>query len=158
MKKAQRYISDEIEKHISAYKRNKICENSPGFVASLELLVAELKQLEEIGVEVQNKCLKGTIACFTFDNLGGNELSSDECSRSTRENPANIRKLKDYNEQLSKLKDSNSHIHIHGVKKPCLLNNLNHFHILQNRTVDLMHDVLEGVIPNLFEISITVHC
>ena len=36
-------------------------------------------------------------------------------------------------------------LYIFGVKRPCLLNSLKYFHTTENFSVDVMHDVLEGV-------------
>lgn len=132
------------------------------------LIVSDLKILESVGIKCRYQMIKGTIACFTFDNAGGNELygfvksfrashycricnlSSDECTRASSEHPDRIRKIKDYNEIIAELPDSKA-IHLQGIKKACPLNNLKYFHILQNTTVDLMHDLMEGVIPFLLK-------
>lgn len=34
-----------------------------------------------------------------------------------------------------------------GIKKYCIFNDLKYFHILDNFSVDIMHDINEGVIP-----------
>ncbi len=39
-----------------------------------------------------------------------------------------------------------------GVKRGCILNQLQHFHVTSNWVVDAMHDILEGVAP--FELSL----
>lgn len=41
-----------------------------------------------------------------------------------------------------------------GIVKPCIFNQLQYFNILQNWSVDLMHDVQEGVVPHFVEIFI----
>lgn len=130
----------------------------------IELIVRDIKILEKEGIDVgDDNYLKGTIAVFTFDNLGGNSLfgftegfrashycricdmSNEECSVAVRENGNKIRTIDDYNQTVAKL--DNIRLHINGVKKPCMLNELENFHILRNRTVDLMHDILEGIAP-----------
>lgn len=139
----------------------------------IELIVAEVKRLELIGITIGDQVLKGTMACFTFDNLGGNDLfgfvkgfrathycricdlSSEECSNAICEYPDRVRKIADYDGQLAELQDSKKHVK--GVKKACLLNKLKNFHILQNQTVDLMHDVMEGVIPFLLR-NLFLYC
>lgn len=34
---------------------------------------------------------------------------------------------------------------VNGVKRYCILNQLNNFHVIDAPTIDLMHDILEGV-------------
>lgn len=131
----------------------------------VEHIVGEIKLLEQTGIDIGNgEFLKGTLICFTFDNLGGNSLfgfvesfgahyfcriceaTKEQCFTLTSELPAKIRRIGAYDEQLRQVKNSTEK-HVKGVKKDCLLNNINNFHILQNKTVDMMHDVLEGVVP-----------
>lgn len=135
----------------------------------LELIVFEIKSLEENGLNIGNGVnLKGTMISFTFDNLGGNslygfvegfrakyfcrmcDLSNEECSSAVAEDPSRMRNISEYNLQLIQLpKSEKKNINIKGVKKHCLLNSIGNFHIFQNRNVDLMHDVLEGAVPKL---------
>ena len=42
-----------------------------------------------------------------------------------------------------------------GANKDCLLNKSNHFHIMDNKTNDCMHSLLEGIVP--FEICCVLH-
>lgn len=144
-------------------------DNLKGEFASLdnilELIVSEIKSLEEIGIKVNDRFIKGTLAIFTFDNLGGNDLfgfvrgfnashycricnlTKNECSETVTDDPNRFRKIDEYNEQIVELHSNVGHIQ--GVAKKCLLNDLKYFHTLKNTTVDLMHDVLEGVIQFL---------
>lgn len=41
-----------------------------------------------------------------------------------------------------------------GIKSSCLLNSLKYFHIAENVTVDVMHDLLEGIVP--FELKLII--
>lgn len=141
----------------------------------LELIVSEIKTLENMGVDIgSGEILKGSLVCFTFDNLGGNglfgfvesfkanywcrmcEITKEDSLNTFSEDPSKMRQINHYNAQLSQLENSEDQ-HVRGVKRRCLLNNINNFHILQNKTVDLMHDVLEGVVPNLLR-ELFSHC
>lgn len=133
----------------------------------LEPIVADLKLLEDTGLDIGGSIIKGTLIHNAFDNLGGNELfgmvksfnsshycricdmNKTECSEAVYEQPNRLRNVNRYNQQLSELQQDGHHIE--GVSKPCLLNNLKYFHTLQNTSVDLMHDVLEGATHFLFE-------
>lgn len=131
----------------------------------IEHIVSEVKILEREGVDIgSGKHLKGALVSFTYDNLGGNgllgfvecftaknwcricELTRDECSCAVAEDVSKIRQIKDYNDQVKAAENSDEN-NIKGVKKYCILNDLSNFHVLKNVTVDLMHDVLEGVAP-----------
>ncbi len=48
------------------------------------------------------------------------------------------------------IKDKIKDPSVHGVKGPCILRNLKHFHPISSHCIDYMHTVLEGVIKNLF--------
>lgn len=110
---------------------------------------------------------KGTLLNFAFDNLGGHDvcgfkkkISSDffcrhcECTLDesrhwTKEKDFALRTIENYNKQLESIRmhDKINYQISKGIRKPCILNDLGHFHILKNRYCDLMHDVNEGVIP-----------
>lgn len=131
----------------------------------LELIVAEIRFLEETGLRVGDAFIKGTLVHNAFDNLGGNELfgfvksfnaqyycricdlSKEDCSKTVREQSNQMRKIDEYSQQIAEIQGDGNNIK--GVTKVCLLNNLKYFHILQNTTVDLMHDISEGVIQFL---------
>ena len=42
-----------------------------------------------------------------------------------------------------------------GIKSSCLLNTLQYFHVVENSTVDILHDVLEGVAE--LELKLILH-
>lgn len=131
----------------------------------LELIVAEVRFLEETGLKVGDAFIKGTLVHTAFDNLGGNELfgfvksfnaqnycricdlNREDCTKTVREQSNQMRKIDEYSQQLAEIQTFGSTTR--GVTKGCLLNNLKYFHILQNTTVDLMHDISEGIIPFL---------
>lgn len=134
----------------------------------LELVVNEIKSLEKIGIDIgKRERLKGGLVSFAFDNLGGNdvcgfkksfssdffcrhcECTTEESRKWTKENVSSFRTIENYTKQVeaSQMGDKVDYQRSKGVRKPCLLNDLCHFHILKNRYCDLMHDVNEGVIP-----------
>lgn len=140
--------------------------------AILEHLVQEIKSLEIEGIEINNELiLKGSLVQVSFDNLGGNIMfgyvqcftstffcricycDSKECSESTREMTKKIRTKNHYNEQIAKvdhLLKSGSKVDskvTFGLKEYCCLNELNHYHIIDNRSQDIMHDIYEGAMP-----------
>ncbi|OXU23575.1 hypothetical protein TSAR_009738 [Trichomalopsis sarcophagae] len=66
--------------------------------------------------------------------------SSEEASRLTKEDNTKLRSKENYEEDVLLADASKT-----GIKKHCVFNNVTDFHILDNLSMDLMHDVLEGV-------------
>lgn len=131
-------------------------------------IVNEVKYLEKIGIDIdENINLKGTITQLAFDNLGANtalgfvgsfnasyycrhcESSLKECQKMSRENILKRRTKESYNEQIDIVHRSEKvkYDETKGVKYYCKLSNLEYFHIIDNPTADIMHDICEGTIP-----------
>lgn len=116
-------------------------------------VVQDIRFLEEVGIEVEGfGNLKGTLACYTFDNLGANtalgfvesfrshyscricEMSRDDCKLSCKENLSMYRTKETYAEQLEIISKSEKvdFKKTKGVKRYCVLNDLQYFHIFEN--------------------------
>lgn len=138
-----------------------------------ELIVAELSDLEENGVQIDSKTIiKGTVAYLGYDNLGANNstgfvesfsgthfcrfctASKKETETMTEENKFLLRTIDDYEKQLHIISESTKvdFKETKGVKRGCELNRLKHFHILRNKSVDIMHDLNEGSIAKLLHV------
>lgn len=132
-------------------------------------IVLELQHLEKLGINIAGYTIKGTLTHLSADNLGANIClgfvssfsssyycrhcigSRNECREQTEEITSQLRTKSMYNDQLKIIQDSEN-VNYHetkGLKYYCKLNDLQHFHILQNPTVDIMHDLHEGCIPFL---------
>lgn len=138
-----------------------------------QMIVHEINYLETTGIDIgKNTNLKGTITQLAFDNLGANtslgfvgsfrsshycrhcESSNVECEVMCKENIDTLRSVEKYNEQI-KIVDASEKVmydQTKGVKYYCKLSNLNFFHIIDNPTVDIMHDISEGTIPFLLKL------
>lgn len=83
-----------------------------------------------------------------------------ECNRSSdfqtifKEDLSKLRQKSMYENQIVELNECGDSI-VKGIKRYCVLNNLKHFHMLDNPAVDLMHDVNEGIIPFFIEFLFT---
>lgn len=130
-------------------------------------IVFELKHLERYGIEIAGRNLKGTLTHLSFDNLGANTslgfvssfsslhycrhciCSRNECREQTKEDSSKLRTKNMYDDQLKIINESEKVIYTEtkGLKYYCKLNDLEHFHIMHNPTVDIMHDLHEGCIP-----------
>lgn len=135
-------------------------------------IVFDLKYLEQFGIDViGHGKLKGTLTHLSFDNLGANfslgfpacfvsshycrhcMRSKDECQTICSDDGHCKRSKNDYAKQL-KIVEQSEKVDFNetkGVKMYCKLNDLDYFHILDNPTVDPMHDLLEGCIPFLLK-------
>ena len=136
----------------------KLCSNEAVF----KKLIDELNCLQTTGISVS---IDGVPTVFKFktvlllgDNLGLNQIcgfaqsfkanvycrlckaDSHDCSQMCNENEELIRTPENYESDVLL-----SNITTTGIRERCIFNRLNHFHIAVNKTVDFMHDVLEGV-------------
>lgn len=122
-----------------------------GFDMILKPIVRDIKILELDGVDTGTVKLKGSIIALSFDNLGGNTLlglpesfsathfcrictaSKDQARVMTRENKLFMR-------------TSDPVIGDLGIRRNCLLNELQYFNVFESLSVDIGHDILEGIV------------
>lgn len=136
-----------------------------------EAVVKDIKYLETNGIEIDGFNVKGALVYLSFDNLGGNnclglvesfqaffycricQMPKELCQHAVEENPKMLRNRNDYKEQLKIIEASESvnYSQTKGIKRLCVLNKLDYFHIVENISVDIMHDLNEGVIPFLLK-------
>lgn len=157
---------------VSVANANDIKHFDDGFNQILNLIVNEINYLATTGLHLsEDKVIKGTLVNFAFDNLAGNEcfgfyLSFNanyfcrmctstklECKQLLEQSTAKLRTFSHYNTHVNNYE--NQIEPDFGYKKYCVLNDIEHFHILTNWSVDIMHDVMEGLIvfllTNVFE-------
>lgn len=135
-----------------------------------DVIVNELKALEKHGIETAlQTTLKGGLFSMMFDNLGANMClgmvesfnakhycrfcikKKDECQVINVEDEMSMRTRNQYEEIISMIEKCELTDQTFGIKSPCALNQLESFHILTNPSVDLMHDLLEGIVPFTLE-------
>ena len=136
----------------------KLCSNEDAF----KNLIDELNILQTIGVTVLIDGVPNTFKFQTVlilgDNLGLNQIcrfvqsfkanafcrvckaDSFDCSQMCDENKNLLRTPENYESDFL-LSDTTQT----GIKESCIFNQLNNFHVAINKSVDFMHDVLEGV-------------
>lgn len=139
----------------------------------LRPIVKEIKFLEEFGINIDPETnLKGTVVNMSYDNLGGQiclslvesfrtsssycrvcECVQAECKKLCVEDETKIRNRDKYQQQLNVISCSSKvdFMETLGVKRYCVLNDLKYFNIFDNISVDIMHDLNEGVIPFLMK-------
>ena len=58
-----------------------------------------------------------------------------------------LRDTDSHNVHVQESLDNTAAVSVSGVKRGCILNTLRYFHVTKNVAPDIMHDMLEGVIP-----------
>lgn len=138
---------------------NSSDRNKFGNAVIFKPLIEELKYLEEIGIEIiyqgKEEQVFFSLVVITGDNLGLHSIfgltesfSSNYCCRFCKthklvmqtleiENEDNLRTIDEYDEMVSELS--------YGIKEKCIFHELPNFHIFNNLTCDIMHDLTEGV-------------
>lgn len=132
------------------------------------LIVSDMKSLEIDGLEIDdNLVVRGTVSHLSADNLGNNVSqgfsagfnveyycrcclsSKDECQLVFRDDPRKHRTRDTYAKHIEIVEslEKIDYKETKGVKFYCALNDLQFFHILDNPSVDIMHDIFEGTVP-----------
>lgn len=145
------------------FKESGCCDDNV-----IDEIVRDLLVLEQTGIDVgDNIRLKVGLINVACDNLGANvlfgfsqsfsatyycrfcECSKDETKEIVKEIIPKRRSVASYNKQIERL-EVNPNLELKdtkGIGKNCLLNRLNNFHVSTNLSIDIMHDMFEGVIP-----------
>ena len=140
---------------------------SNSFDPILETIVGEIRYLEKgvlMNLAGYGDCIiYRTISQVTCDNLALNSLfgfiasftsdyfctncytKKDDIQTDFRESATSLRSIQEYENDLQAavLRREN----VRGIKRHCILNKCEHFHVINNLTNDCMHTFLEGVIP-----------
>lgn len=130
-------------------------------------IVEELMILETNEITIKSgQSLRGALINVSADNLGANgvfgfvesfsatffcricELSSLECKNTVEEIFGKLRRKSTHQASIVNLQNTvrPDYKLSRGVKKSCVFDRLNNFHIFDNCSVDIMHDMNEGVI------------
>lgn len=147
----------------SNFKETGSCDDN-----IIEQIVRDLKQFEVDGIDIgDNERLKVTMFNIAGDNLGINVLfgfsagfnaryfcrfctsTKEETQTMVEENTSKIRTAASHEAQIKKI-SLNPDLNLQetkGVHKNCLFNELSSFHVCRNVSADIMHDVLEGIVP-----------
>ena len=143
-----------------------------GYEPVLEKFVSEIKSLSTVGFEgdfpILGHCTVYASLCqVTGDSLALNGLlgfiesfsgsyfcnlcyaTAEDIQVHFTESKFQMRTIREYNSDLLGLTEEKQcgRIHRRGVKSRCVLNEIEGFHVTDNWCIDIMHSVLEGVIP-----------
>ncbi|XP_055851835.1 uncharacterized protein LOC129916077 [Episyrphus balteatus] len=153
---------------VSLFYANDIKNAGCSFNTILKPIVDDIMILEKDGIRIDNNItLRGSLVSLSHDNLGANcvlgfvesfratyfcrlcSMTRTDTQLSFIENQSLIRSSADYSEMFS-LNNNQTYTEYgesKGVKRYCLLNNIQYFNIFNNPSVDIMHDILEGTAP-----------
>lgn len=147
----------------SAYLKPK--EKSYNHIA--ERIVKEICILETDGIRIGEQVLRGSIINIACDNLGANgvygftecfvanyfcrlcECSREECQTLTKEKKRKLRTIASYEKFVNLAEDDTQKLDLtktRGIKRSSKFNDLEFFHIINNMSLDVMHDINEGVV------------
>lgn len=138
-----------------------------GYPQVLDPLLTDLKSFEEDGIFVPclGKVIKGTIFSVIADNLSAHSLAGfvesfsgsyvcrvclgqrtqfQQLEVRTGSFPCRTKQQYQLDVEAAAASDTPSH----GVKRPCAITErLDHFHVTTGYPPDVMHDLLEGIVP-----------
>jgi len=150
-----------------------------GFGAVLDKVTEEICKLSAVGFQMEfpvtgKQTVKVNLCQVTCDNLALNAVlgfiesfsgdyfctmcyaTREDSQTKFREECFHLRTPFEYSEDVTLLsKAPNGPLHIRGVKRPCELNNIPGYHVTENFSNDIMHTLLEGVVP--LEIGCVLH-
>ena len=139
-----------------------------GYSPILQPLLRDLKLLENQGIYINRlgTSVRGTVIYISSDNLGAHSFAGfqesfnvDKFCRfclasrkdiqtcSVRSGAFVLRTRESHNLDLSELKDNVTLKSVNGVKRDCVLNELQYFHCITGFPPDFLHDLLEGIVP-----------
>ena len=148
-----------------------------GYAKVLQPLIYDLKLLEQDGIYLEQlgASVKGTVLYVAADNLGAHSLAgflesftTDKFCRFCLASRRDIQQL-EVRSGLFQLRDRDSHdrqvqevnmdpelCQTYGLKRACpLTENLEHFHVVSGYPPDILHDILEGIVPTELSLCLT---
>lgn len=130
-----------------------------------ELNILSVNGLKDVNVDGELKLIYFQCVTILGDNLGLNQicgfeasfnatyycrrcrLNSEVCRCLASESDSALRTIKNYEEDLAQLKN--------GIKAPCVFNDIHNFHIIRCPSLDLAHDMFEGLAKYTVECVLT---
>lgn len=126
-----------------------------GNQAIFNCLLEDLKNLESNGIVINNVKLYFNVILLVGDNLGVNSVLGFVESFSAHHFCRLCTTSKVLTQQQTKLDissirrrstyEQHAQDRAYGIKEYCIWNTLNYFHVYHNQSVDLMHDLYEGI-------------
>lgn len=140
-----------------------------GYAKIFHPLVKDLVYLEQHGIYVEKlgACIKGTVLYVAADNLAAHSLAGffesfavDKFCRFCLATRSDIqdtdvssgtfepRTKESHNQHVQEVRQDPTLAKQYGVKGECVLtDSLEHFHVVHGYPPDILHDLLEGIVP-----------
>jgi hypothetical protein len=141
-----------------------------GYAVAFAPLIQELKQLytEGFSVTMSNGCVEkfyAVLCTISGDNLSSNALagfrqafnsgrfcrmcmiSHSELADKLSEDSVTLRTFQNHTYHVNEVKNNPANSAIYGVNGPCVFSDLEYLDVTSTFPPDIMHDVMEGVIP-----------
>ena len=163
-----RYWSQTSSIHLAILARTRLVKVH-GLDKIMMPLLKDLKILETVGIKVKfcgsASTFKGTVATISADNLASHQIGGfrqtfssgkicrnclidyDDISRVHSEEHCVIRTADVHQSHLRAVAIDSSFTRTYGVKGRCLFDELEHFSVTESLPPDVMHDILEGLLP-----------
>lgn len=144
-------------------KHRKLLGNNAVFHRVITNINTLIKDGLELRINGINQLVYFQCILFVGDNLGLNSAcgfvenfgkclrycrictaTSDQCGLMCEEDSALLRNRENYEKDLNQISYV-SESYDSGIKENCIFNRIINFHIVENKSVDIMHDLLEGV-------------
>ncbi|XP_063226787.1 uncharacterized protein LOC134533272 isoform X1 [Bacillus rossius redtenbacheri] len=124
-------------------------------------LINDLKELENVGIEIKGKAIKGSITYIAGDNLGSHliggfteNFSSAHyicryCNISREDHESGIKcgeiRTQETYDSAVKILETNSLENVEGIKSNSVFNSLRYFHVANGLPPCIAHDIFEGI-------------
>lgn len=148
-----------------------------GYAKVLQPLIYDLKLLEQNGVYLEQlgASVKGTVLYVASDNVDAHSLagflesftadkfcrfclatSNDTQQQEIRSGCFQLRDRDLHDRQVQEVKEDPGLSQTYSVKRACsLTDNLKHFHAVTGYPPDILHDILEGIVPTELSLCLT---
>ncbi len=174
-------IPSKYRSTLSSIQLALLCNTSTvkecGYAKVFQPLIYDLKLLEQNGVYLEQlgASVKGTVLYVAADNLAAHSLAGflesftvDKfcrfCLASSRDTQQQevcsgffqLRDKESHDRQVQDIREDPGMTRAYGVKGACpLTENLEHFHVVSGYPPDILHDILEGIVPVELSLCLT---
>lgn len=174
-------IPSKYRSTLSSIQLALLCNTSTvkecGYAKVFQPLIYDLKLLEQNGVYLEQlgASVKGTLLYVAADNLAAHSLAGflesftvDKfcrfCLASSRDTQQQevcsgffqLRDKESHDRQVQEMREDPGMTRAYGVKGACpLTENLEHFHVVSGYPPDILHDILEGIVPVELSLCLT---
>lgn len=164
-----KYRSSLQNIHVAVLVRNRFLQKY-GYEQILQPLLRDICELQCHGISLDGECqsciFKGSVISICADNLSAHSLagfntcfSQGRICRFCLCHHSDIGNITEESECILRTPDTHRrHLQatncksLYGVTGHCPFDNLSHFEVTESFPPDLMHDVLEGVIPRVLKL------